>query len=106
MVRIETIVGSDDPGTVPGGRATRSVLRMNEQRVMVAAAAGLTAFAGTKFGLIKMIPAIGPVPAAAATIAICVLLSAWVSKSGTMGAALEGIGYGLVAVGALELAAA
>ena len=105
-MRFEDIVGVDTAGTLPARDSQRRYRIVNEQRVMVAAAAGLTAFAGTRFGLIKMIPAIGPIPAAAATIAVGVLLCAWVSKAGTVGAALEGIGYGLVAVGALELAAA
>lgn len=79
---------------------------MDERRVIVAAGAGLVAFAGTKYGLLKMIPAVGPVPAAAATIVLGLVLAAWVNKSGTTGAIIEGVGIGLVAVGALELAAA
>jgi hypothetical protein len=79
---------------------------MDERKVIVAAGAGLVAFAGTKYGVLKMIPAIGPVPAAAATIVLGLVLAAWVQKAGTTGAILEGVGIGLVAVGALELAAA
>ena len=79
---------------------------MDERRLMVAAAAGLTAYAGTKYGILKMIPAVGPVPAAAATIVVGIVLAAWVEKSGTAGALIEGVGVGLVTIGALELATA
>lgn len=79
---------------------------MDERRVIVAAGAGLIAFAGTKYGVLKLIPAVGPVPAAAATIILGLFLSAYMTKAGTTGAVLEGIGIGLVAIGALELAAA
>ena len=79
---------------------------MDERRVIVAAGAGLVAFAGTKYGVTKMIPNVGPVPAAAATIVLGLVLAAWIDKPGTSGAIIEGIGIGLVAIGALELAAA
>ena len=107
-MRIEAL-GSD--AAEPAARAGMSGLvrgvtfGMDERRVIVAAGAGLVAFAGTKYGVLKMIPAIGPVPAAAATIALGLVLAAWVQKAGTTGAVIEGVGIGLVAVGALELAA-
>jgi hypothetical protein len=77
---------------------------MNERRIVVAAAAGGVAFAGSRFGVLKQIPGLGPVPAAAVTIALGVVLAAFVDKGGTLGAVVEGAGYGLIAVGALELA--
>ena len=105
-MRIES-VGSRavEPAERPGG--LRGVtLGMDERKVIVAAGAGLVAFAGTKYGVLKMIPSLGPVPAAGATIVIGLVLAAYVNKAGTTGAILEGVGIGLVAVGALELAAA
>jgi len=105
-MRIEGLASAaDEPATRAGG--LRGVtLNMDERKVIVAAGAGLVAFAGTKYGVLKMIPSIGPVPAAAATIVLGLVLAAWVQKAGTTGAILEGVGIGLVAVGALELAAA
>lgn len=79
---------------------------MNERKVIVAAGAGAVAFAGTKYGVLKQIPGLGPVPAAAVTILIGIVLSSWVEKPGTTGALLEGVGIGLVAIGALEIASA
>ena len=79
---------------------------MDERRVIVAAGAGLVAFAGTKYGVVKMIPGLGPVPAAAVTVLLGLVLAAYIDKAGTSGAIIEGIGIGLVAIGALELAAA
>ena len=79
---------------------------MNERKVIIAACAGLVTFAGTKYGVLKQIPGLGPVPAAAVTIALGVLLAAFIERPGTTGAILEGVGYGLVAVGALEIAGA
>jgi hypothetical protein len=79
---------------------------MDERRLIVAAGAGLVAFAGTKYGVLKMIPAVGPIPAAAATIVLGLVLASWVNKAGNTGAVIEGVGIGLVAIGALELATA
>lgn len=79
---------------------------MNERKLVVAAGAGVVAFAGTRFGVLKAIPGIGPVPAAAVTILVGLALASWVERPGTAGALIEGIGIGLVAIGALELATA
>jgi hypothetical protein len=79
---------------------------MNERNVIIAGGAGLVAFAGTKYGVLKAIPGLGPVPAAAVTIALGVLLASFVQRPGTLGAVIEGVGYGLVTVGAIELAGA
>ena len=95
---------SEPAGRLGGLRGVS--IHMDERRVMVAAGAGLVAFAGTKYGLLKMIPSLGPVPASAATIILGLVLAAWVNKAGTTGAVIEGVGYGLIAVGAFELAAA
>ena len=79
---------------------------MDERKLVVAAGAGVVAFAGTKFGVLKAVPGIGPVPAAAVTILVGLALASFVSRPGTAGALLEGVGIGLVAIGALEIASA
>jgi hypothetical protein len=79
---------------------------MNERNIVIGAGAGLVAFAGTKYGVLKQIPGLGPVPAAAITIALGLVVASFVERPGTLGAVIEGVGYGLVAVGALELAGA
>ena len=79
---------------------------MDERRMIVAVGAGAIAFVGAKYGLLKQIPGIGPVPAAAVTILVGVALLSFGPKGGTSGAIIEGAGIGLVALGALELASA
>lgn len=80
---------------------------MDERKLVVAGGAGLVAFAGTKFGVLKSIPGIGPVPAAVVTILLGLFLaSGQLGRSGTSGGVIEGVGIGLVAIGALELAGA
>jgi hypothetical protein len=79
---------------------------MNERNVIIGVGAGLVAFGGSKYGVLKQIPGLGPVPAAAVTIALGLVLASFVERPGTLGAVIEGVGYGLVAVGALELAGA
>jgi hypothetical protein len=79
---------------------------MNDRRVVVAAGAGIVVFLGAKFGVLKQIPGIGPVPAAVVTIALGVAIAAFLDRPGTIGGLIEGGGYGLVGVGALELAGA
>jgi hypothetical protein len=106
MTRIESTLGDvvgQGHNSNPGRGGIHTV---NERRVIIAAGAGLVTFAGTKYGVLKQIPGIGPVPAAVVTIALGVALAAYVEKAGTVGALIEGVGYGLVAIGALELAGA
>jgi hypothetical protein len=80
---------------------------MDERKLIVAGGAGLVAFAGSRFGVLKAIPGIGPVPAAAVTILLGLFLaSGSLGRSGNSGAVIEGVGIGLVAIGALELAGA
>lgn len=87
------------------GGDTRGSL-MDDRRIVVAAGAGAVAFVGARYAVLKQIPAIGPVPAAAVTILAGLLLAGWVTRPGTVGALIEGAGIGLVAIGALELAGA
>lgn len=105
MAQIESIIPTVN-APVPAGRKRRGARGMDERRLITAAGAGVVAFAGAKYGILKMIPAIGPAPAALVTIAVGVVLAAWVDKAGTAGAIIEGAGYGLIAVGAFELATA
>lgn len=78
-------------------------MRINERNVVVAAAAGATAYLGPRF--LGRVPAIGGVnPAIVSLAAGAFLAIAW-AKEGTVGAAIEGVGYGLIASGAIALAA-
>lgn len=79
---------------------------MNGRRIAVAAGAGGIAFLGTKYGVLKSIPGIGPVPAAAVTILLGLFLAGGIGQGGTTGELISGVGIGLVALGALELAQA
>ena len=103
-MRYEDIVSRDDTGPEPEHGKWRTHT-MNERRLMVAGAAGVAAFAATKYGVLKMIPAVGPVPSAVAAIILGLAITGWVEKSGTLGAAIEGVGIALVVAGALELSA-
>lgn len=76
---------------------------LNERRVLVAAGVAAGVFAASRFGLVKLIPAIGPIPPAIATIALGVVISGWLAKDGTLGAVVEGAGYGLIAIGVAEI---
>jgi hypothetical protein len=78
----------------------------DEGRVLVALGAGGIAFLGTKFGVLKSIPGIGPVPAAAVTILLGLFLSGGLGQRGSTADIVHGIGVGLVALGALEIAQA
>ncbi len=105
MARIESILSPVSPAP-SGASSGRRGFGVNERKVIVAVAAGGIAFAGSKYGVLKQIPGLGPVPAAAVTIALGIFLAAFIERPGTLGAVVEGVGYGLVAVGALELAGA
>lgn len=78
---------------------------INERRAVVAVATAATVFAGTRYGFIGSIPAIGGVNPGIVAIGIGAFLAVAWTKEGTVGAALEGAGYGLIAAGALALAA-
>jgi hypothetical protein len=78
---------------------------LNERRVLVAAGVAGGMFVASRFGLVKLIPAVGPVSAPIATIALGVVVSTWLAKDGTLGAVVEGAGYGLIAIGVAELGA-
>lgn len=104
MRPIESIVPAAKPGDSPA-RLT-GVFTMDDRKIVVAAGAGAVAFVGAKYAILKQIPALGPVPAAAVTILLGLFLASYVERPGTLGAIIEGAGIGLVAVGALELAGA
>lgn len=80
--------------------------RVNESNAVTAVAAGATAFAGTRFGLTAMIPALGPVGAPFVLIGLGAALATVFSRGGVTGDALEGVGYGLIVTGVLELGSA
>jgi hypothetical protein len=79
---------------------------VNQRNLAVAVGAGGIAYVGTKFGVLKSIPGIGPVPAAAVTILLGLFLAGGLGQRGDIEAVLSGAGIGLVALGALELAQA
>lgn len=76
--------------------------RINERRVVIGVTAAAAAWGGTHYGVAKMIPGIGPVGAPLVLIALGAVLVT-IAREGTLGAALEGAGYGAIVVGALEL---
>jgi hypothetical protein len=78
---------------------------LNERRLLVSAGVAVGVFGASRFGLVKLIPAIGPISAPIATIGLGVVLASWVAKEGTLGAVIEGAGYGLIAIGVAELGA-
>jgi hypothetical protein len=78
---------------------------LNERRLTIAAGVAAGVFGASRFGLVKLIPAVGPVSAPIATIALGVIVSSWLAKEGTVGAVIEGVGYGLIAIGIAELGA-
>ena len=104
MARIEDRLAPDGPA-VPDGSSRGSI--MDQRKLVVAGGAGLVAFAGARLGVLKSIPGVGPVPAAAVTILLGLFLaSGTIGRAGMAGGVIEGAGIGLVAIGALELAGA
>lgn len=78
-------------------------LRLHESEAVTALSAGATVFAASRFGLLAMIPAAGPLGAPLVTIAIGVAIAVLWDGEGSLGDVTEGIGYGLIAAGVLEL---
>jgi hypothetical protein len=78
---------------------------LNERRVIVSLGVAGGVFAASRFGLVKLIPPVGPISAPIATIALGVIVASWLAKEGTLGAIIEGAGYGLIAIGVAELGA-
>lgn len=78
-------------------------VKLSERELVVAAATGATAFVVVKRGLLGTIPTIGPVTPPIGAIILGIAVSSFVDGSGTGGAAIEGIGYGLIAAGAVAL---
>lgn len=78
-------------------------MRVHGPQATTAVAAGLTAFIGSRYGLLGKVPALGNVGAPLVTIALGAAIAVLPSQEGTVGDVLEGIGYGLITVGVLEL---
>lgn len=103
MRTIESTLPAVTGGAKPAG-STRGPL-VDNRKIIVTAGAGAVAFVGAKYAVLKSIPPIGPVPAAAVTIVLgLALASGTLRVNGDLGALIEGAGIGLVAIGALELA--
>ena len=77
--------------------------KLSEREILVAAGAGVTAALAVKLGLLARIPAVGPITPPIGAIVIGVALSAFVDLSGSAGDVVEGVGYGLIAAGAIAL---
>ena len=77
--------------------------KLSEREILVAAATGVTAALAVKHGLLARIPAVGPISPPIGAIVIGLALSSFVDMSGTGGDVLEGVGYGLIAAGAIAL---
>ena len=80
-------------------------MRVHQPQLTTAIAAGATVFVASRYGLLKMIPAIGPAGAGVVTILLGLAIAVLPSWEGTTGDVTEGIGYGLIAAGVLELGA-
>ena len=78
-------------------------MRVHQPPLITAAAAGATVWVASRYGLLAMIPALGNVGAPLVTIALGIAIAALPSVEGETGDVIEGIGYGLVAAGVLEL---
>ncbi len=78
-------------------------MRVHQPQAITAVAAGVTVFAASRYGLLAMVPALGNVGAPLVTIALGAAIAVLPSVEGTTGDILEGVGYGLVAAGVLEL---
>lgn len=79
--------------------------RFSESRATIAVATGVTVYAGTKTGALGLIPSLGPVSAPLAAIILGFVIATMGGKGGLAGDVIQGVGYGLVGVGALELVA-
>jgi hypothetical protein len=76
---------------------------VHEPQAVTAIAAGATVFVASRYGLLKMVPALGSVGAPLVTIALGAAIAVLPSVEGTTGDILEGVGYGLIAAGVLEI---
>lgn len=77
--------------------------RLSERELVVAAATGATAFVVVKQGVLNRIPAIGPASPPIVAILLGIAVASMIDGEGTAGAAIEGVGYGLIAAGAIAL---
>lgn len=80
-------------------------MRVHQPQAVTAIAAGGTAFVAARYGLLAMIPTLGNVGAPLVTIALGAAIAILPSTEGTTGDIIEGVGYGLVVAGVLQLGA-
>lgn len=81
-------------------------MRFHQSEAITAAAAGVTVYALAKTGLGARIPSIGGLSAGIVAIVIGAFLAVVFDGQGTVGDVTEGVGYGLIAFGALHFASA
>lgn len=77
------------------------MFEFSETRAVTAVAAGATAYAVLKFGVLSRIPSVGPLSAPLATIILGAILATSIKASGLTGEAAHGVGYGLIVAGVL-----
>ncbi len=74
-----------------------------EREIVTGAVAGATAFVLVKKGVGGMIPAIGPITPPIGLIILGLAVSSFVDGSGITGDVASGVGFGLIAAGAVAL---
>jgi hypothetical protein len=76
---------------------------LKEREVLIGATTGVTAFLLIKQGWVARVPALGPASGPIVAILAGIVLAGMVDGGGTGGDILEGVGYGLIAAGAVNL---
>lgn len=76
---------------------------LKEREVLIGATTGVTAFLLLKQGWVGRIPALGPASGPIVAILAGIALAGMVDGSGTGGDIIDGVGYGLIAAGAVNL---
>ncbi len=79
-------------------------MRFHQPGAVTAVAAGATAFAATRYGLAARIPGLDGLSPAIVLAIIGLLIASLYGDGGTAGDVVRGVGYGLVATGALAFA--
>lgn len=84
----------------------RPTVKVHQAELVTAAAAAVTVYGVAKTGFASRIPAFGGVSAPIVMILLGGFLAVVWDGSGTTGDIVEGVGYGLIAFGALAFASA
>jgi uncharacterized membrane protein len=90
----------------PSNEQRREIMKFHEAEAVTAAAAGLTVYGLVRTGLGSRIPALDGLSSAIVAIILGAFLAVIWDGQGTVGNALEGVGYGLIAYGVLSFASA